>query len=66
VGGGGYKERVWEGEYCELMVENGKMRPTEAILEMGEGIKENGGGVNSTMIYCKKFCNCYNVSPVLQ
>jgi hypothetical protein len=29
-----------------------------------EWIKENDGGVNSTMIYYKNFCKCHNVSPV--
>jgi hypothetical protein len=42
------------------MYENGKMRPVETIPGMGEGIKENGGGVNSTMIYCENFCKCHN------
>jgi hypothetical protein len=28
------------------------------------GIKESDGGVNSTMIYCKKFYKCHNVPPV--
>jgi hypothetical protein len=38
VGGGGYKERVWEVnmvEYYALMYENGKMRPVDS---------RNGGG----------------------
>jgi hypothetical protein len=39
---------------------NGKTRPVQTIPGM-----ENGGGVNSTMIYCKKFCKCYNV-PLVQ
>jgi hypothetical protein len=37
----------------------------EIISEMGgREIKENGGGVNSCMIYltyCKNFCRCHNV-----
>jgi hypothetical protein len=34
------------------MYDNGKMRPVETIPGMEEGsIKENDGGVNSTMIY---------------
>jgi hypothetical protein len=40
VGGGGYKERMWEGEYVEyytLMNENGKIRPVESIPGMEEG-----------------------------
>jgi hypothetical protein len=33
------------------------MRPVETIPETtGRGIKKNDGGVNSTMIYYKKFC----------
>jgi hypothetical protein len=35
------------------MYEYGKLRHAETIPGMGEGgIKENDGGVNSTMIYC--------------
>jgi hypothetical protein len=41
------------------------MRLVETVPGMGGGkIKENGGGVNSTMIfliYCKNFCKCHNV-----
>jgi hypothetical protein len=49
------------------MYENGKMRLVETIPGMGERvIKENDGGVNSTMIYCKNFCKCDNVPPVQQ
>jgi hypothetical protein len=37
------------------------------FLEWGErGIKENDGGVNSTMIhliYCKNFCKSHNAHP---
>jgi hypothetical protein len=48
---------------------NGKMRPVETILGIGEGgIKENGGGVNSSLIYliyCQNFCKCHNV-PLAQ
>jgi hypothetical protein len=44
-----------------------KMRPAETIPGMGDrGIKENGGGVNSNMIYsiyCENFCKCHNVPP---
>jgi hypothetical protein len=46
---------------------NEKMRPVETIPGMGKGrIKENGGGVNSIMIYliyCKNFCKSHNVPP---
>jgi hypothetical protein len=47
------------------MYVNGKMRPVETILEMGEGEERiMMEGVNSTMIYCKNFCKNVNVSPV--
>jgi hypothetical protein len=37
----------------------------ETISGMGEGrIKENDGGVNSTMIYYKTFWKSHNVPPV--
>jgi hypothetical protein len=40
------------------MYENGKMIPVETIPGMGGGrIKENDGGVNSTMIHCRTFVN---------
>jgi hypothetical protein len=46
---------------------SGKMMPIETGPGIGGGrIKENGGGVNSTMvylIYCKNFCGYLNVSP---
>jgi hypothetical protein len=46
------------------MYENRKMVPVETIPRMGgEGIKENDGGVSSSMIYCKKFYKCHNVLP---
>jgi hypothetical protein len=33
------------------MYENGKMRPVDTIVRMGEGrIKENDGGVNLTIV----------------
>jgi hypothetical protein len=38
------------------------MRPVETIPGMrGEEIKENDGGVNLTMTYCKNLGNCHNV-----
>jgi hypothetical protein len=47
------------------MYENGKMRPLETIPGMvGRGIKEDDGGVNSTMICCKNFSKCHNVPTV--
>jgi hypothetical protein len=52
-------------EYYALMYENGKMRPVETIPAMGEGIKENDGGVKSTMIHCKNFCKCHNEPSVI-
>jgi hypothetical protein len=48
------------------MHENGRMRPVETSPGVGGGIKENDGGVNSTMRYCKHFGKCHNVSPVQQ
>jgi hypothetical protein len=33
---------------------------------LGQGIKENGGGVSLTKIDCKHFCKCHNVPPVQQ
>jgi hypothetical protein len=49
------------------MCVNGKMIPVETIPGMGErGIKENDGGVNSSMIYCKNFCKCHNVPSAQQ
>jgi hypothetical protein len=44
------------------MYVNGKIRPVETIPGMeGGGIKENDGGMNSTMIYYQNFCKCHNV-----
>jgi hypothetical protein len=46
------------------MYVNGKMKAVETIPGIGTGeIKESGRGVNSTIICCKNFCKCYNVSP---
>jgi hypothetical protein len=43
------------------------MRPVESIPGMQEGgIKENVGGVNLSIIYCKNFCKCHIVPPVQQ
>jgi hypothetical protein len=43
------------------------MIPVEAIPEIGGGeIKENGGGVNLSMmclIHCKNICKCHNLPP---
>jgi hypothetical protein len=36
------------------------------LFQEWEGITENDGGVNSSMInliYCKNFCKCHNVPP---
>jgi hypothetical protein len=53
--------------YCVHMYENGKMRPVETIPGVGGGrIKENGGGVNSTMMCCEHFCKCHSASPAQQ
>jgi hypothetical protein len=43
---------------------NGKMIPVENIPGMGEGIKDNDGRVNSSMVYltyCNNFCKCHRV-----
>jgi hypothetical protein len=46
------------------MYVNGKMTPIETIPGMGRGvIKENDGGVNSSMIYllyCRNISKCHN------
>jgi hypothetical protein len=34
---------------------------TTLRFHLAWGIKENDGGVNSTMIYCKNFCRCHSV-----
>jgi hypothetical protein len=57
---------IWY-KYCVHMYVNWKMRLVETVPRIGEGgIKENDGGVNSTMIYCKIFGKCHNVPPVQQ
>jgi hypothetical protein len=49
------------------MHENRKMRPVETIPGIGGGgIRENDGGVNLTLIYCKNFYKCHNVLLVQQ
>jgi hypothetical protein len=49
------------------MYVNGKMRPVETVPGMRKrGTKENDGGVDSTMIYCKNSCKRHNVSPAQQ
>jgi hypothetical protein len=52
------------------MYVNGKMIPVETTPGMGDGeIKENGEGVNSSMIqliHCKNFCKCHNVTSAQQ
>jgi hypothetical protein len=53
-------------EYCALMNKNGKMSPAETIPGVGGGIKENDGGVNSTMRHCKNFYKCHNVPSAQQ
>jgi hypothetical protein len=65
----GDKGRVWEGEYGENAIDSCRKwnkRPVATVLRMGEGIKEDDRGGDSTMIYCKHFCKCHNVPPVLQ
>jgi hypothetical protein len=47
------------------MYVTGKMIPVETITGMG-WVKENDGGVNSSMIYLiyhKNICTCHNVPP---
>jgi hypothetical protein len=53
-------------KYYVLMYENGKIRSIETTAGMRVGgIKENNGGrLNSIMIYYKNFCKCHNVPPV--
>jgi hypothetical protein len=50
------------------MYVDGKMRPVETILEMGEGgLRRMMEGVNSSMIYlvyCENFCKYHNVPSV--
>jgi hypothetical protein len=42
-----------------------KKRHVETIPgTMGDKIKNNDGGVNSTTVYFKNFCKCHNVPPV--
>jgi hypothetical protein len=38
----GEGEQIW-WKYCELMCENGTIRPVEAILKEGRGIRESIG-----------------------
>jgi hypothetical protein len=46
---------------------NGKMRLVETISRLGgESIKNNDEGMNSTMIYCRRFCKYHNVPLVQQ
>jgi hypothetical protein len=49
------------------MYVNAKMITVETIPGIGGGeVKENGGRVNSSMIYlihCKNLCKCHNVPP---
>jgi hypothetical protein len=60
-------QRVIWYKYSVLMFVNGKTRPVETIPGIGGGeIKENDGGVNSSMIYSKKFCKYHNVLLVQQ
>jgi hypothetical protein len=47
------------------MYVNGKMRPVETIPGMGEGPRMTEAG-NSTVICCKNFCKCHNVSLIQQ
>jgi hypothetical protein len=52
-------------EYYALMYKSEKMRAVETVLRTGEeGKKENDGGENSTMIYCRNSDKCHNVPPL--
>jgi hypothetical protein len=42
---------------------NGKMILVETI---SSGVKENDGGVHSSMIYFRNLCKCHNVHPAQQ
>jgi hypothetical protein len=54
---------LWK--YSVHMYVNGKMRPTETIRGIERGwIKRMMEGGNSTMIYCKDFCECHNAPSV--
>jgi hypothetical protein len=72
VGGGKYKERVWKSEYggniMYACMKTEKWNLLKLFQEWGKGDKGGwwGVGVNSTMIYCKNFCKCHNISPVQQ
>jgi hypothetical protein len=47
------------------MYVNGNIRPIETIPGIGiKAVKENDGGMNSTVMYCRNFCKCHNVPPV--
>jgi hypothetical protein len=64
----GAERRVNMCKYCAYTYVNGKIRPVETTSGMeGEEIKENGGRVNSSMIYliyCKNYCKCHKVLPL--
>jgi hypothetical protein len=56
--------RIWY-KYYIFMYKNGITRPDETIPGMGlERIKENAGGMKSTMVYYKNFCKCHNITPL--
>jgi hypothetical protein len=49
------------------MYDNGTMRPVETVPVMGGGGKRRMmEWMNSTTIYCKKFCECHNIPPTQQ
>jgi hypothetical protein len=57
--GRGYKKTVQEVNMVEMLcthVCKWEMRPAETTSGMGVETKENEGGVNFIMIYCKDFC----------
>jgi hypothetical protein len=58
-----------QGQLCPLHSESQGTQespPLQPRMSGGGGLEENDEGVNSTMIYCKNFCKCHNVSPVQQ
>jgi hypothetical protein len=49
------------------MYVNGKMRPVETSLGMGEErLRRMMEEVNSTIIFYKNFCKCHNIPPAQQ
>jgi hypothetical protein len=66
MGRGRYKERMLKGEYDENIMHSCMKMEKQDLYSKNGGIKENDGGMNSTMIYCKHFCKHHNVPLVQQ